>query len=445
MKNKGLKIVTIGGGSSYTPEIIEGFINRYKELPVRELWLVDIEEGRHKLETVGGLAKRMVKKAGLDCEVILTMDRKKALKGADFVTTQFRVGLLAARIRDEKIPLKYGCIGQETTGAGGFAKAQRTIPVILDICKDMEELCPDAWLINFTNPSGIITEAVLKHTNIKCIGLCNVPILMQMAAAKALDVSKDEVFVHFVGLNHLVWGRNIYYNGKDVTAKVVDALIDDLEYGVKNIPDNEWLKEQLKDLNMLPCPYHRYFYHTDEMLDEEKKAAETEGTRGEVVKKVEEELFELYENPNLNIKPKQLELRGGQYYSDAACSLINAIYNDQRIVMPVNTRNNGAITDLPNDVVIETSCLITKHGAMPLNVGMVEAKIRGLLQVVKAYEELTIKAAITGDYNTAVQALIMNPLVTSSKVAKKILDDIIKENIEYLPQFKTYYKENLKN
>ncbi|RKD32362.1 6-phospho-beta-glucosidase [Thermohalobacter berrensis] len=444
MTKKGLKIATIGGGSSYTPEIIEGFINRHHELPVKEIWLVDIEEGREKLEIVGNLAKRMVEKAGVDCEIKLTLDRREALKDADFVTTQFRVGLLDARIRDEKIPLRYNCIGQETTGAGGFAKALRTIPVILDICKDMEELCPDAWLVNFTNPSGIITETVLKHTNIKVVGLCNVPILMHMIAAQVLEADKDDVLVHFAGLNHLVWGRKIYYKGKDVTRKVVEKLADGVNFTAKNIPDMGWVKEHLLDLNMLPCPYHRYFYLTDKMLKEEIEAAKTEGTRGEVVKKVEAELFELYKDPNLAEKPKQLEQRGGQYYSDAACELINAIYNDKRIIMPVNVQNNGAISDLPEDVAVETSCVITKHGPMPLNTGHVETKIRGLMQVVKAYEEMTVEAAVTGDYNRALQALTMNPLVTDSEIAKKMLDDIIRENIEYLPQFKKYYEENLK-
>ncbi len=435
MIEKGLKIAIIGGGSSYTPEIIEGFINRYAELPVKELWLVDIEAGKDKLEIVGNLAKRMVKKAGVDCTINLTLDRRSALKDADFVTTQFRVGLLDARIRDEKIPLRYGCMGQETTGAGGFAKALRTIPVILDICRDMEELCPDAWLVNFTNPSGIITEAVLKHTKIKCVGLCNVPILMQKMVAEMMEAEETDIFVHFVGLNHLVWGRKVYCKGEDVTEKVVDLLVHDIQSGVKNIPENEWVAEQIKDLNMLPCPYHRYFYLTDEMLKEEIEAAKTVGTRGEVVKKVEEELFAIYANQDLDVKPKQLEERGGQYYSDAACTLIHAIYNDKRIVMPVNVRNNGAIADLPENVVVETSALITKHGVLPLNTGRVETKIRGLMQVVKAYEELTIEAAVTGDYGVALQALTMNPLVTSAGIAKKILDDILLENKEYLPQF----------
>lgn len=215
-----LKIVTIGGGSSYTPELIEGFIKRYDELPVTDIWLVDIEEGREKLEIVGSLAKRMVEKSGLPIKIHLSLNRREALKNADFVTTQIRVGLLDARIKDERIPLKYGVIGQETNGPGGLFKALRTIPVILDICKDMEELCPNAWLINFTNPAGIVTEAVLRHTSIKkVIGLCNLPIHTKINIAEMLGVERERVQVQFAGLNHMVYGLNVYLEGTNVTKK----------------------------------------------------------------------------------------------------------------------------------------------------------------------------------------------------------------------------------
>ncbi|EPZ60595.1 4 glycosyl hydrolase family protein [[Clostridium] sordellii ATCC 9714] len=223
---KGLKIVTIGGGSSYTPELVEGFIKRYDELPVKELWLVDIEQGKHKLETVGNLAKRMVKKAGVDMEIHLTLDRKKALKDADFVTTQLRVGLLEARIKDESIPLSHGVIGQETNGAGGLFKALRTVPVILDIIKDVEELCPKAWIINFTNPTGIITEAVFRYTNFKnYIGLCNVPIGMKNGIAKLFDVENERIQMDFAGLNHMVYGLNVSLDGNDITNEAIDKFV----------------------------------------------------------------------------------------------------------------------------------------------------------------------------------------------------------------------------
>lgn len=432
---KGLKIAVIGGGSSYTPEIIEGFIKRYNELQVKKLYLVDIEEGKEKLKIVGDLARRMVEKSGVDMKIYLTLDRRKAIKDADFVTTQFRVGLLDARIRDEKIPLRYNCIGQETTGAGGLAKALRTIPVILDICKDIEELSPSAWLINFTNPSGIITETVHKYTKVKCIGLCNIPILMHMLSADILNVDKKDVRLDLIGLNHLVWGRDVIYKGKSKIHEVLKQLIEGKGYTAKNIPDIKWGKELLESLGMMPCPYHRYYYLTDVMLKEEIKAVKEEGTRGEIVKKVEKELFELYKDPNLKEKPKQLEERGGQYYSDAACELISAIYNDKGTIHYVNIQNNGTINCIPNDSVIERTCYVDKEGAHPFNVKPLPSKIKGLLQVVNEYEALAVEAGVHGDYGAALQSLIIHPLVESS-IAKPMLDDIIRENIDYLPQFK---------
>jgi len=436
MSKNSLKIATIGGGSSYTPELIEGFIKRYAELPVKDIYLVDVEEGQEKLEIVGAMAKRMVKKSGADIRIHTTLNRREALDGADFVTTQFRVGQMDARIRDEKIPLRYDVIGQETTGAGGFANALRTIPVILDICKDMKELCPNAWLINFTNPSGIITETVLTHTNIKAIGLCNVPIGMVSEFAEMYQVPNDRVFVDFIGINHLLWGRKVYIDGKDVSAELVETMSNGSADKLKNIPDINVDPSFFKSLGMFPVDYLKYYYLTDEMLEECKKDAKTVGTRGEVVQKIEKDLFELYKDPNLNIKPKELSERGGAHYSDAACSLINSIYNSKGDMQTVNILNNGTIKDLPDNAVIERNCIIDGQGAHPLNVGYVPLKIRGLLQIVKAYEQLTVKAGVEGDYSSALQALTIHPLVHSSNVAIKLLHDIINENKDYLPQFK---------
>lgn len=436
--NDCLKIATIGGGSSYTPEIIEGFINRKLtgELPIKDIYLVDIEEGREKLEIVGSLAKRMVQKAGAGINIHLTFDRNEALDGADFVTTQFRVGLLDARIRDEKIPLRYNLIGQETTGAGGFANAQRTIPVILDICRDMKRLCPDAWLINFTNPSGMITEAVLKNTDTKVLGLCNVPIGMVSAVAKLYDISMDRIYIEFAGLNHLVWGRKIYKDGIDVTKEVIEMVKTTVRsLAMKNVQEVKWPDEFLDALGVLSCSYHRYYYMKDEMLDQCKKDAATIGTRGEVVKKLEGELMELYKDPSLAIKPPQLAKRGGAHYSEAAVNLINSIYNDKKDIQVVNTRNNGTISDLPDNVAIECNCVIDKHGAQPIGIGHLQTSIRGLTQQIKSYEELTVEAGVTGDYGTALNALTLNPLVGDAVKAKLVLDDIIKENKEYLPQY----------
>lgn len=432
---KELKVAVIGGGSSYTPELMEGFIKRYSELPVKDIYLMDVEQGREKLGIVGGLARRMVERTGLDINIHMTLDSREAVAGADFVITQFRVGGLDARIRDEKIPLRYGVIGQETTGPGGFAKALRTIPAILDVCRDMEELSPHAWLINFTNPSGIITETVLKHTGVKILGLCNVPVNMVSYVAKAFGVEMERVYIQFAGLNHLVWGMKIFLDGEDVTKDLLHKLSCEGNLTMRNIPDLQWDKDLIKSLGMLPCPYHRYYYMADRMLEEEKREAAHAGTRGEVVKKVEQELFETYRDPALNIKPPQLEKRGGALYSYAACNLISSIVNDRRDIQVVNVKNRGAILDLPDDAVVETNCVIDKNGPHPLSVGHVPARIRGLIQVVKAYEELTIEAGVNGDYSSALQALTIHPLVPSLSVAKKILDDILEENREFLPQF----------
>ncbi|PGC64915.1 6-phospho-beta-glucosidase [Bacillus safensis] len=434
---EGSKIVTIGGGSSYTPELVEGFIKRYHELPVKELWLVDIKAGQEKLNIVGALAKRMVEKAGLPIEVHLTLDRREALKDADFVTTQFRVGLLEARAKDERIPLKYGVIGQETNGPGGLFKGLRTIPVILDIVKDMEELCPDAWLVNFTNPAGMVTEAVLRYTNLKkVVGLCNVPIGIKMGIAKALDVDVERIEVQFAGLNHMVYGLDVYLDGVSIMDQVLDELGNpNSQWSMKNIEAKNWEPSFVKGLGVIPCPYHRYYYKTKDMLEEEQKAAQEKGTRAEVVQQVEQELFELYKDPDLSIKPPQLEKRGGAYYSDAACNLISSIYNDKHDIQPVNTVNRGAIASIPAESAVEVNCIITKDGPKPIATGDLPVAVRGLVQQIKSFERVAAEAAVTGDYETALVAMTINPLVPSDDIAKQILDEMLEAHREHLPQF----------
>lgn len=432
---KGLKIVTIGGGSSYTPELVEGFIKRCKELPVKELWLVDIEEGKHKLEIVGNLAKRMVKKAGIDMEIHLTLDRREALKGADFVTTQLRVGLLEARIKDESIPLSHGVIGQETNGAGGLFKALRTVPVVLDIIKDVEELCPNAWIINFTNPTGVITEAVFRYTDFKnYIGLCNVPIGMRNGIAKLFEVENERIQMDFAGLNHMVYGLNVALDGEDVTDEAIDKFVHS-KLTMQNIKAIEFNADFVKNLGLVPCPYHRYYYKTKEMLEEELNEFAKGKARGQVVKELEDQLFELYKDENLDIKPPQLEKRGGAYYSDAACNLISSIYNDKRDIQVVNTINNGAIRNFKDNQAVEVSSVITKNGPKTLSIGYLPDAVDGLVSQIKSFEMLAAKAAVYGDYNAAYLALCINPLIPSDDLAKIILDEMMEAHKDYLPQF----------
>lgn len=435
---EGIKIVTIGGGSSYTPELVDGFIKRIKSLPVRELWLVDIEEGREKLEIVGALAKRMVKKAGIDMEIHLSYDRREALKGADFVTTQLRVGLLKAREKDERIPLSHGMLGQETNGAGGMFKAFRTIPVILDIAKDIEELCPEAWLINFTNPAGMVTEALIRYSNLtKVIGLCNVPVHMVKIMAKSLDVAEERLQVTFAGLNHMVYGLEVYLDGKLITDKVIDIITDkeNMAETVKNISPVIFEREFLKTLGVIPCPYHNYYYKKDEMLNKELEEFKASDVRAQKVQKIEKELFEIYKDEALDIKPPQLELRGGAFYSEAACRLIDSIYNDKRDIQPVDVRNNGAIYGIDDDSAVEVSCVITKRGPIPLNIGKLPVAINGLVQQIKSFERLVIEAAVEGSYEKAVLALTINPLTPNDVVAKTVINELIEAHKEYLPKF----------
>lgn len=433
----GLKIVVIGGGSSYTPELIEGLLNRYHEMPVASLWLVDIEEGKEKVEIIAGLARRMIAKAGLTIEVVATLDRESALRDADFVCSQFRAGCLDARISDERISLKYGLIGQETNGLGGFANACRTIPIALEIAADMERLCPDAWLLNFTNPSGMVTEAILRHSRIKAVGLCNVPVIMQKGITTLLQCADEkEVVMQVAGLNHFIFVRQILHKGKEWLPEVIAEINAGRDPLVpRNIPPFRWPSHLLQGLGMIPCAYLRYYYMKDDLLRQELAEAGGEGTRGEVVKQLEKILFDQYRDPHLAVKPKALEGRGGQYYSEAACELMNAIYNDKRIIMHVNTRNNGAISGLPDDCAVEVSSLITASGPLPLNVAPFPEDTLRLLQLMKSFERLTIEAALTGNRHTAWRALMLNPLIVSGEKLELALDEVVAENRQWLPAF----------
>ncbi|MEK3712345.1 6-phospho-beta-glucosidase [Paenibacillus sp. FSL R7-0333] len=437
MKKKHLKIAVIGGGSSYTPELVEGLIRYHDEFPVAELYLADIEAGADKLRIIGELAQRMIDASGKPIRLHTTLDRREAIRGADFVATQIRVGMLDARSRDEKIPLAHHLIGQETTGAGGFAKALRTIPVILDICRDIEELAPGAFMINFTNPAGIITEAVSKHSRVKSVGLCNLPISTKMQIAELYGVQQSEMFIEIVGINHLNWTTRVLIEGEDMTEDFLNKLSGAKGPSMANIPDLEWDSEFIQSVGALPCPYHRYYYMKEEMYREISEHYQKSGkTRADDVKEVEAELFEIYKQPEVNSKPAQLEKRGGAYYSEAAVQLMKSIYNDTGDIQTVNVRNQGVIPDLPGDVSIEINCVIKSDGPHALAPSQpLPPQIRGLLQVVKAYEELTIDAAVRGDYASALQALTIHPLVGDERIAKEVLADILEQNAEYLPQF----------
>lgn len=433
----GLKFVIIGGGSSYTPELIEGLIARHDSLKASEVALVDIEEGKEKLQIIKGLSERMIGKSGLNIKIMATLDRREALAGADYVITQLRVGGLDARSSDEKIPLKYRTVGQETTGPGGFAKALRTIPVLLSIAREMEELCPDAWLINFTNPSGIVTEAVKTYSSIRCIGLCNVPINMERHLAEQLQVPVDRIYCEFVGLNHLSWIRKVFVDGIDKTEELFSQPLFQ-EGIVKNVPSVKGSRELVNVLRLIPSPYLNYYYFETRMVEEElESVAKGEGTRADKVKRIEKELFGIYADPGLNVKPAQLSERGGSLYSEAALSLIDSIHNNRSRVHVVNVPNRGAIADLPEDAVVEINCIVDKSGARPIASGRLPDVVRPLVAGVKDYERYTIKAAAEGDREAAFKALLNHPLVHGADIAQALLEEILEANKKYLPAFFT--------
>jgi len=438
--SKKLKVVTIGGGSSYTPELLEGFIKRYDELPVTELWLVDIEAGKEKQDIIFDLCQRMIKRAGVPITLHKTLNRREALTGADFVTTQLRVGQLKARELDERIPLSHGYLGQETNGAGGLFKGLRTIPVIFDIIKDVEEICPDAWVINFTNPAGMVTEAVFRHTKFKkFIGVCNIPVGMKMFIQDVLKIHpQDDLSIDLFGLNHMVFIKDVIVNGESRFAELLDGVASGtLTAGsVKNIFDLPFSEGLIRSLNLLPCSYLLYYFKQKEMLAIEMGEYYKGGARATVVQKVEKQLFELYKDPELNVKPKELELRGGAYYSDAACEVISAIYNDKQTEQYVNFPHHGHIDNIPADWAIEMTCTIGRNGATPHpRLSHFDEKVLGLIYTIKGFEIAASEAALSGKLNDVLLALNLSPLIHSDKDAEKLAREMLLAHEALLPNF----------
>lgn len=437
-----LKVVTIGGGSSYTPELLEGFIKRYHELPITEWWLVDVEEGGEKQEIIFQLCQRMVAKAGIPLKVYQTLDRREALQGADFVTTQLRVGQLKARELDERIPLSHGYLGQETNGAGGLFKGLRTIPVIFDILRDVEEICPNAWVINFTNPAGMVTEAVCRHTDFrKFIGVCNIPVGMKMFVRDVLALeAHDEIALDLFGLNHMVFLSDVQVNGVSRFAELLDGVASGKlqASSVKNIFDLPFSEGLIRALNLLPCSYLLYYFKQKEMLAIELGEYYKGGARAQVVQQIEKELFELYKDPTLDVKPQALEQRGGAWYSDAACEVINAIYNDKQTEHYVNIPHHGHIDNIPAEWAVEMTCLIGREGATPHpRVTHFDDKVLGLIHTIKGFEIAASRAALSGEFNDVLLALNLSPLVHSDGDAEVLAREMLLAHEKWLPNFAT--------
>jgi 6-phospho-beta-glucosidase len=421
----GVKVAVVGGGSTYTPELVEGFVRRSPRFPVDELVLLDIDPER--LEVVGGLAGRMLERAGYGGRLLLSSVAEEAVDGASFVIVQLRVGGQSARLLDETIPPRFGCVGQETTGPGGFAKALRTIPIVLELAELVAgRAAPGAWIIDFTNPTGMVTQALLDEGH-RAIGLCNVAINMQRRFAARFRVDPDRVELEHVGLNHLSWERAVRVEGVDRLPELLETDLDELAR------EADMPAELIRQMAAIPSYYLRYYYLTGEVLDHQR----TGRTRAEEVMEIESRLLEMYRDPNLAAKPELLERRGGAYYSEAAADLVSSLASRAGDVRVVNVRNDGAIPNLAAGDVVEVAARVDGEGARPLPVEPLPDEMLGLVQHAKAYERLTIRAALSGDRSLALKALLSNPLVPDFPTASALLGAILDANREHLPRFRT--------
>ncbi|MCB8983986.1 MAG: 6-phospho-beta-glucosidase [Ardenticatenaceae bacterium] len=429
-----MKVTVVGGGSTYTPELVNGFLARIEQFPLSELWLLDIDEER--LRVVGGFAQRMVAAKGAPFKVVLSTDQREAIKDAACVTTQLRVGQMEARREDEYLGKRHGLIGQETTGVGGMAKALRTIPVILSIAQDMQELAkPGATLVNFTNPAGLVTQALSQYApETPSVGVCNVPITTKMSILDRLEtavgkkINPDTAHLDTLGLNHLTWHRGFTIDEEDVWPQVMQGFLADLRAQEKP----EWDLRTIEVLQMIPNYYLQYFYYTDKKLQAQQ---DWPPSRAEVVMEVEKGLLAQYADPDLQEPPADLMKRGGAWYSTVATQLLNAHYNDLGETHVVNIKNGRAIPEWPADWVLEMPALVQKSGITPLPARPLPPAQFGLVAQIKSYELLTVEAAVHGDRDAAYEALLTHPLGPTADKVQAVLDDMLAIHRPYLPQF----------
>jgi 6-phospho-beta-glucosidase len=421
---RSFKIAIIGAGSSYTPEIIERLVALKQALPVDHLTFMDINAER--MEIVAGFCRRYLQHLGHHITIETTTDRRRAIEGAGYIITQLRVGGNTQRVLDEKIPLKYDIIGQETTGPGGMFKAFRTIPVMLDIARDVQEINPQAWIINYANPTGLNAEAVLKYTSAKFVGLCSGGFFPRDAVAGTLAVPKESIFYNYYGLNHLNFAYNLSVDGRPLTDNEFDRVAEQLFGGSAVDPT------LIKTLRLIPSPYLQYFFHRRQRVAD---AHQKEQTRGEMVHMLEDEIFSAYANPIQFTKPEALNKRGGGGYSEIALGVIDAIHNNRHHVLIVNTTNRGAIPNLPADAVLELPALVNAAGIHPIAQPETPKAVWGLIAAVKNYEQLAVEAAVTGSRQMALEALLAHPLVGDYSTATCLLDEMLAANRAYLPQF----------
>ncbi|WP_405941709.1 6-phospho-beta-glucosidase [Streptomyces sp. NBC_00207] len=419
-----MKLAVVGGGSTYTPELIDGFARLRDTLPVGELVLIDPATDR--LDLIGGLARRIFARQGHPGRVTTTTDLDAGVDGADAVLLQLRIGGQASRLQDETWPLECGCVGQETTGAGGLAKALRTVPVVLDIAERVRRASPDAWIIDFTNPVGIVTRALLQAGH-KAVGLCNVAIGFQRKFAALLDLAPADIHLDHVGLNHLTWELGVRRggpDGEDLLPRLLAA------HGEAIAGDIRLPRAVLDRLGVVPSYYLRYFYAHDQVVRE----LGTKPSRAAEVAAMERELLALYGDPALDEKPALLAKRGGAFYSEAAVDLAASLLADGGpAVQVVNTYNNGTLPFLPDDAVVEVQARIDASGPRPLAVPRLDPLHSGLISHVTAYEDLALDAALRGGRERVFKALLAHPLVGQFDLAEGLTDRLLAHNKEHLP------------
>jgi 6-phospho-beta-glucosidase len=428
-----MKISVIGGGSTYTPELVKGFIDRQDDLPISELWLMDIDPNR--LEIVGGFAQRMASAAGSPFEVVLSTSQTGSIKDSSYVITQLRVGMMTARREDEYLGKRHGLIGQETTGVGGMAKALRTIPVLLSIAADMAVLSPGALLVNFTNPAGLVTEALSRYApQVPSVGLCNAPITIKMNIIDGLaelgwsEIDPQQAVLDMVGLNHLSWCRGFRVGEQDIWSTVFEKYLQSLR--IQDEP--EWDVNTIETLGMIPNYYLAYYYYTTKKLAEQE---DWPPSRAEEVMKIETSLLTQYAQPERKEPPDDLMARGGAYYSTLATQLLNAHHNDMDEVFVLNIPHQGEIAGWPIDWVVEMPCHVGADGIYPLSADPLPEECDDLVAQVKSYELRTVEAAVKGDRTAAAQALISHPLGPSIDNVETVLEDMLTTHRQYLPQF----------
>lgn len=428
-----MKIAVIGGGSTYTPELVNGLLAPAGDLDLEELWLMDIDPGR--LEIVGGFAQRMVAGKGNPFRVVLSTDQRASIASASYIVTQLRVGMMPARRGDEYLGRRHGLIGQETTGVGGMAKALRTIPVILNIARDIRETAPQALLLNFTNPAGLVTEALTRYApEIHAVGVCNVGITTKMHMLERLEpvlgqhLSPERAQLDTLGLNHLTWHRGLTLDGEELWPRILAVYVEEM----RRTPSPEWDISTVESLGMIPNYYLQYFYYSDHKLQEQAKWPPS---RAEEVMEIEKDLLREYADPNLHEPPTDLMKRGGAYYSTLATQLIHSHHNDLGQVHVVNVRQDGAVHEWPADWVLELPARVDRQGIHPLPAKPLPPACFGLVAQVKMYELLTVEAAVHGDRNAAYQALLAHPLGPDADRVQAVLDDLLETNRRWLPQF----------